>query len=245
MPKDYSKGKIYIIRSYQTDLVYIGSTVQTLSERMRDHRKKKNSTTSKDLVFNYDDCYIELIENYPCMSKDELETREGQVQREYIAKQLAVNKRIAGRSIKEWREDNKEHLKEMKHLDYLKNIDKYKERSHNYRIKNIDYCIEYDKQYREKNSDKLKEYKKQYREENKDYLNRKIECECGMLVFNSHLERHKESKRHLSAFNGDFQHCIYCNINIKKENYNRHLKTITHIENINLYYLKQMTFLEV
>ena len=38
MPNDYTKGKIYAIRSSQTDKVYIGSTIQPLSQRMSGHR---------------------------------------------------------------------------------------------------------------------------------------------------------------------------------------------------------------
>ena len=39
---DYSYGKIYKIVSPSTGLVYIGSTCQTLSQRMTDHKKKYN-----------------------------------------------------------------------------------------------------------------------------------------------------------------------------------------------------------
>ena len=36
--RDYSQGKIYCIRSHETDLIYIGSTIQPLSIRMGKHR---------------------------------------------------------------------------------------------------------------------------------------------------------------------------------------------------------------
>ena len=39
MNRDYTKGKIYIIKNTKNDKVYIGSTTQTLSRRMTDHRK--------------------------------------------------------------------------------------------------------------------------------------------------------------------------------------------------------------
>ena len=38
MPKNYNNAKIYIIRSYQTDDVYIGSTLEKLSKRIGSHR---------------------------------------------------------------------------------------------------------------------------------------------------------------------------------------------------------------
>lgn len=37
---DYSKGKIYKIWSPSTGLTYIGSTIQTLSNRLSGHRVK-------------------------------------------------------------------------------------------------------------------------------------------------------------------------------------------------------------
>ena len=37
---DYLNGKVYAIRSHQTEQVYIGSTVERLSARMSKHRAK-------------------------------------------------------------------------------------------------------------------------------------------------------------------------------------------------------------
>ena len=47
---------------------------------------------------------IELFENFPCNSKEELNKKEGQVIREIGT----INKQTAGRTNKEWYEDNKE-----------------------------------------------------------------------------------------------------------------------------------------
>ena len=35
---DYKNGKIYTIRSHQTDEIYIGSTTQTLTKRLSKHK---------------------------------------------------------------------------------------------------------------------------------------------------------------------------------------------------------------
>ena len=110
---DYSKAKIYAIKSDQLDKIYIGSTCRPLNIRFNEHKSKKNNLTkekSKEiLVFN--DAKIYLIENYPCNNKDELRKREGEI----IRQNNCVNKQIAGRSTKEWIEDNKEHfIKQLK-----------------------------------------------------------------------------------------------------------------------------------
>ncbi len=80
MPK-YEDSKIYAIRSYKTDRVYIGSTTQTLTKRFIQHKhdaSKMLLCKSKEL-FQYGDAYIELIENYPCKTLEELHKRETEI----------------------------------------------------------------------------------------------------------------------------------------------------------------------
>lgn len=98
---DYSKGKIYSIRSHLTDDVYIGSTIQRLSDRLAKHKKfykqwlitKKHYTTSYKIIEkDPENCYIELVENYPCNNKNELCKREGEI----IRDTTCVNKNIPG-----------------------------------------------------------------------------------------------------------------------------------------------------
>jgi len=94
---DYKNGKIYTIRNKNDDkLIYVGSTCKKyLSDRMGNHRanSKKNPNSSfYDLVENWNDWYIELYENFPCESKNELNKREGEVIRDIGT----LNKKRAG-----------------------------------------------------------------------------------------------------------------------------------------------------
>jgi hypothetical protein len=109
---DYSQSKVYIIRCDETEEVYIGSTIQTLSERLKSHkndyRKWLNNRfpyVSSFEIVKYDSCSIELLEYYQCNNGDELRKKEGEYIRKYSDK--CVNMRIAGRSKKEYREENK------------------------------------------------------------------------------------------------------------------------------------------
>jgi hypothetical protein len=109
----YENGKIYTIRSYETDKYYIGSTCNPLRKRFFQHKvnyglflKEKYHYVSSFDIMKYDDCYIELLEMYPCTSKEELNKHEGECIRKY--KNEVVNKQITGRTNKEYREDNKE-----------------------------------------------------------------------------------------------------------------------------------------
>lgn len=129
-------GKIYSIRSSQTTNIYIGSTTTSLSNRMARHRfdykqflnDTKNYVSSFELL-KYEDAYIELIEDCPCDNREQLNRREGEVIR---ATNNCINKQIAGRTRKQYCEDNKEHIKQRM------------------------------KQYREDNKEKIKQYRANY-----------------------------------------------------------------------------------
>lgn len=151
---NYQNGKIYAIKSYQTELIYIGSTVRPLSQRLGQHRinYKKNGNVSSKEILKYDDYYIELIENFPCNSKEELFKQEGYYIRENINN--CVNCCIAGRTKKEWNNDNKDHISKQQKEHYQANIEHIKE-------------------YRENNKEKQKEYFKQYYENNKEIKKQK------------------------------------------------------------------------
>ena len=112
---DYSKGKIYRIYNTVTDDIYIGSTTQFLGNRMADHRAKHRrfkETTSR--LYNnmaeigVDKFFIELVEKYPCQTKEELNAREGH----YIRQIGNLNKKIPDRTIKQYNDDHKEQRKE-------------------------------------------------------------------------------------------------------------------------------------
>ena len=202
---DYKNGKIYCIRSYQTDDVYIGSTIQQLCKRMTDHRRKyKNWLKGKcAYITSYEiikmgDAYIELLESFACSCREELHKKEG----EYIRNTKCVNKRIAGRTKKEWCENNKDKIKEYRKKNKDKIAKKQKEWNENnkdkiakiekkYREKNKDKIAKKDKEYREKNKDKIAKRHKEYREKNKDKLAAKTPCpHCGNIMRKSNITRH-------------------------------------------------------
>ena len=187
--KDYSKGKIYCIRSFQTDKVYVGSTIQELSMRMVGHRanyKKylngKYHYVSSFEIIQYGDCYIELIKLYPCSCRSELEREEGQ----YIRNIDCVNKQIAGRTSKEYYKDEK------KNFCYKGKI---------YRENNKAKIAVKMKEYREKNKEKIAIKDKKYREKNKAILTEKFNCLCGGRYTRQDKSRHLKTKLHQKYLN--------------------------------------------
>lgn len=144
---NYRNARLYTIRSHHTDKIYIGSTCNKLPHRLHMHRGKykafkegKFHYVSSFEIIQYPDHYIELLKYAPCNSKAELLQLEGN---EIRAADNCVNMRVAGRTKKEYYEENKEHMDE------------------------------YYKQWREDNKEDLKKKKKIYYEENKEDLNEK------------------------------------------------------------------------
>ena len=196
----YAKGKIYKITDVGYNKCYYGSTCESLANRMGKHRSKyrmykEAQNRIHDLVsvyhifdeYDVHNCKIELVESYPCDNIYELHRKEG----EYIRNNECVNKLIAGRSPKEYREDNKEAI-------YIK--------QKAYRQTHIDMVKEKDKQYYETNKDIILERIKQYYETNKakikEHAKEPHSCDiCGGRYTQSHKQMHLNTKKHAAAVN--------------------------------------------
>jgi hypothetical protein len=138
---DYQQGKIYKLWSPSKNLVYYGSTVQTLSQRLgghiRDNNRRGKYFCSSSKIIECGDYKIELVEAYPCNNKQQLFKKEG----EYIKNNECINKCVAGRTSKEYKQDNP------------------------------DKILEYRKKYSEKHRLYNKEKARKYRDDNKDEIN--------------------------------------------------------------------------
>lgn len=163
---DYSKGKIYTIRCRTDDThIYVGSTIQTLSQRIKGHRHASKKEGRKGTIFyqtvagDWSNWFIELYEDCPCERVEHLTKREGEVIRQIST----LNKCVPGRSREEYLKDNKELLKEKAQLFYKNNKDKIDA----YNAYNKEYKKEYKKEYREKNRERLIAYDKTYYEGHK------------------------------------------------------------------------------
>ncbi len=106
MEKTYSVGRIYAIKSRNSDDVYIGSTSVKLEKRLNQHHtqkkrhsKGKASYSTSYKILEQGDVYIELIKEFNNITKKELLKHEGEV----IRNTQCVNKNIAGRTDKEYR----------------------------------------------------------------------------------------------------------------------------------------------
>ena len=123
---DYTNGTIYKILNSMNDEIYVGSTCQPLSKRLAEHRRCARKEGDKHgplyKLMNeqgIDTFYIELVIECPCENVEQLRKIEG----DYIRKYATLNKRIEGRTKREWVEDNKEHRQEKSKVYYEQNKD--------------------------------------------------------------------------------------------------------------------------
>ena len=144
---DYSQGKIYkIVKKDDHTQCYVGSTTVELKLRFQKHKadsKFKPTPFHKKVDGKWDEWEIILIENHSCNSKRELTKKEG----DFIREMGILNHEIAGRTSKEYYQDN---------LEYCKERNK-----------------KYSKIYGDLHREEINEKWKKYHEENKDKINEK------------------------------------------------------------------------
>jgi hypothetical protein len=195
---DFENGKIYAIRSPQTDDVYIGSTTSTLKKRFQKHMSSFKQWENENYcyvtcfdILKFDDCYIELIENYPCENEEELRKREGTHQ----LSTTCINKCVAGRTREEWVEIHKEELAEYQANYYQEHKEEHSKNCKEWREKNKEHLKEYNKKRYEN-----PERKAQIKARSKIYYNCDV---CEKEVALCKKARHEKSREHLSKSNPD------------------------------------------
>jgi len=197
----YKRGKVYTIRCrYDDSLIYVGSTIDKLAKRMAKHRTSEKCSLYKLVNGDWDNWYIELYEEYPCNNKEQLEKREGEV----IRAIATINQVVAGRTRKEYYEDNCDKILEQSKKYKEDNRDKIAEYMKNYYEDNRDKIAENMKNYYEDNRDDIAKKNKKYKEDNRDkiaeYMRQKCKCDvCGCEITKPHLKRHQSTLKCLNA----------------------------------------------
>jgi len=183
--KRYENGKIYLVKCKNDDtLVYVGSTYMSLEKRFSLHKTDKKCSLYQYVNDDWDNWYIELYEDYPCKNRHILELKEGEVQRDIAT----INKYIAGRSNKEYRQDNRDKISEKKKQYHQDNRERILEQKKQYYQDNRDEKLENMKQYYEDNREKILEYQIQ-----------KIICErCGSISVKCSIKRHQRTQKCLN-----------------------------------------------
>ena len=194
-PGNQILGRIYKLTSPQTDKVYIGSTSQTLHARLADHRKDYTRYINGKIahlrscdIMHYGDIQIELM-------------FEGLVDHIHILNQMegefiqsdpnCVNAQVAGRSSKEYYDQNVEHI-----LNYKKR----------YRSEHKELTAEINHRCYERTRDKILSQKKEYYKQNLEAIHDRrrviLTCEaCGSNYQRGNTSQHLKSQKHKDAIN--------------------------------------------
>ena len=163
---NYQNAKIYAVKSPNTDKVYIGSTTASLKDRFYGHKRTNKKTTSKEII-EAGEAFIELIELFPCQTRQELHKREGEIIR---LTETCINKCVAGCGRKA-------------------TLKKYYQRN---REKELSRLAEYRKNNKAKRAETVrKSYLK-----NKHKTNQRQVCPCGGFWTQRQRKKHFETKRH-------------------------------------------------
>jgi len=123
MAPTYTNSKIYVIRNGMNEKLYVGSTTSSLSKRMVQHRSDAKTNrpgyefplyvAMRELGIEH--FYIELLEDFPCERKEQLNKKEGERIREMkTLAPIGYNARIAGRSVETWHAEHPEKTKTAK-----------------------------------------------------------------------------------------------------------------------------------
>jgi tetrahydrodipicolinate N-succinyltransferase len=113
----FDRGKIYKIECRITGLKYIGSTTnQHLCNRLAQHTNRfrsphKNQYATAEIIKN-GVFFIELLESYPCETKEQLILKE----REWYDKMECINKQVPART-----KDEYNNLHRDAHNEYSRN----------------------------------------------------------------------------------------------------------------------------
>ncbi len=197
---DYQKAIIYCIKSINDDenngdIVYYGSTTQTLNKRWSKHKSDIKNIDNKKYVckcseillkYGVENCKCEIIEQYPCNNIKELNEREQYYiqNNECVNRQFSKtlediknrqkkyyndNKDIILYKTKEYNDENKDNISKQKKIYYSTNKEKIKEKTKEYYKNNKDKRHE----YLEKNKKIIAEKMKKYNEEHKEELKEK------------------------------------------------------------------------
>ena len=203
----YNTSRIYKICSNLSDKIYVGSTTQSLAQRLsehiRDYKIYLKDNTQKFMmsyeIIKLNDAYISLIEECNFNNRQQLHKREGEVMKEY--NNIIVNKLIAGRTIKQWGIDNKEELIKYR----LDNKESIAEKVKQYYETNKQSILTQQKQHYETNKQSVLEQKKQYYEINKQSIleqrKQTFLCNCGKTLTICHKFKHEQTTKHLQLIN--------------------------------------------
>jgi len=207
----YENAYVYGIW-FKDQLLYVGSSCCPLYKRKYHHKHRTTCLCEQSLNIHYwiaenvpdmwdnVELRMEEIAKVPCKDKQELRRAEG----EHIRRlNPSCNKLIAGRTMKEWYEVNREKVLEGRKNYREANKAKIAEQAKAYYEANKEKRAEQGKAYYEANKEKLSAYQKAYYEANKEKRAEQVKayCEANKEKINAYLRaRYEANKEKINAY---------------------------------------------
>ena len=182
MAPNFQNGKIYClrVRNDGDKIVYVGSTVRPLSERMGEHRKNVKVHPERKVYkllaeVGVDNVYIELMHAFPCNTREELHAEEGRHMRIHrTAIEGGCNVKVAGRKAPEFRAEHPEIQQTRNKAYYNENCEVLKAQSRAYYTANRSNRLEKNKAYYDANRETINKQQQAYhvahREKDNDWV---------------------------------------------------------------------------
>jgi len=196
MARDYSKTRVYQIVSEKTDKIYVGSTIQSLAERLRGHKADMKAGTycSSQEILKYGDAQIVLLEAFKeCQSEEQKRAYEYQWMQKKKSEGIElVNRNMPTRTQKERYNEN--------HNDVVEKKKQYYNEHRDMRVAQM-------KQYAADNHDELlanqRQYGAEHRSERKVRISAPLTCGCGASITLGSKARHGRSQKHIKLAESD------------------------------------------
>ncbi len=191
--------QIYCNNKDECDFVYVGSTCNFTRRKYQHKQNCKNKDNLKvyQIINEYggwDNWTMEILEELNIERVLEQKEEEWRVK---LNAQLNSQKAYSedyNLQRKEYREQNKEKIKEQRKEQYENNKEKIREKQAEYREENREKINEQKKQHYQENKAKVREKVNKYREENKEKINEKkklkVQCNCGAIFRKEDKARH-------------------------------------------------------
>lgn len=176
----YSSGKIYKLICNDGHYYY-GSTIVKLSQRFYGHKESSKTMTSKVYTYinkiGWNNVKIELVESFPCETREELRKKENEYIISSIGDDLNLNTLKSYISESEYNERcknyyiaNKEHILKRNETYYKTHEEQIKDKRHENYLKNREKVNSKNKAYQEIHKEEVKQQRKEFYELNKERL---------------------------------------------------------------------------
>jgi len=213
----YYTGAVYkIICRLDSDIVYIGSTFNSLRNRWQCHRSSYkeylNGKSPRASIYPYFEKYgienfkIVKVKDYECYRENRSDRRHLNV---YETLWISKTKNCVNKQ-------NPFCIQKLSNkFKYQNNKEQYRERGKIYRENNKEQIRERGKIYRENNKEKISEYRKNNKEK----------------IREMNAEYKENNKERLRQQGKEPKLCIICKSTVRKYDFKRHTRSAKHIKN--------------